>query len=387
MRNRHLILLVSILLAIFLVAGCNSPYRPLTKGETDQVSAISKKITEAEGMEKGAKICAPKELAAAIYGAMDSITLRYRNVLTLRCFQELSYAEIAVTTGGTGLQARLLFFRAKRSLRQQLAVRGFRKKAQLLPALALFAALTSGPSRTAAAATLVEAATLKVGVSTFVLGMATTKAGMAVLVAAAVCIVGGMVGLGAFASHRNTPTAVPQRVETVDTTLLDLLRNPNFARPVEIGKSIVRSNDAAKSDNSGFLWADRSSAGPAQPGADLEELLLGKARGDLRIVIVPAGRGIEVRFQRRIVDGPGADIIVAGWSAPAPTIEVLVAGNQGAPLPNPTEQQDESGRTIWGYDLAGLPQVSAVTTIRIIGTHNQGPHQGFELHEIRARAR
>jgi outer membrane protein OmpA-like peptidoglycan-associated protein len=65
MRNRHLILLVSILLATFLVAGCNSPYRALTKGETDQVSAISKKITEAEGMEKGAKICAPKELAAA----------------------------------------------------------------------------------------------------------------------------------------------------------------------------------------------------------------------------------------------------------------------------------------------------------------------------------
>ena len=65
MRNRHLILLLSILLATFLVAGCNSPYRALTKGETDQVSAISKKIAEAEGMEKGAKICAPKELAAA----------------------------------------------------------------------------------------------------------------------------------------------------------------------------------------------------------------------------------------------------------------------------------------------------------------------------------
>ncbi len=65
MRNRHLMLLLSILLATFLVAGCNSPYRALTKGETDQVSAISKKIAEAEGMEKGAKICAPNELAAA----------------------------------------------------------------------------------------------------------------------------------------------------------------------------------------------------------------------------------------------------------------------------------------------------------------------------------
>jgi outer membrane protein OmpA-like peptidoglycan-associated protein len=64
MRNRHLILLVSILLATFLVAGCGS-HRALTKGETDQANAITAKIAEAEGMEKGAKICAPKELAAA----------------------------------------------------------------------------------------------------------------------------------------------------------------------------------------------------------------------------------------------------------------------------------------------------------------------------------
>jgi len=64
MRNRHFILLVSILLATFLVAGCGST-RQLTKAETDQSNAISAKIAEAEGMEKGAKICAPKELAAA----------------------------------------------------------------------------------------------------------------------------------------------------------------------------------------------------------------------------------------------------------------------------------------------------------------------------------
>jgi outer membrane protein OmpA-like peptidoglycan-associated protein len=64
MRNRHLILLVSILLAAFLVAGCAGT-RQATKAETDQFNAISAKIAEAEGMEKGAKICAPKELAAA----------------------------------------------------------------------------------------------------------------------------------------------------------------------------------------------------------------------------------------------------------------------------------------------------------------------------------
>jgi OOP family OmpA-OmpF porin len=65
MRNRHLILLLSILLATFLVAGCSSN-RALTKGETDQFNSISGKITQAENMTpKGAKECAPKELAVA----------------------------------------------------------------------------------------------------------------------------------------------------------------------------------------------------------------------------------------------------------------------------------------------------------------------------------
>ena len=65
MRNRHLILLLSILLATFLVAGCGST-RQVTKAETDQFNAISAKIAQAEGMTpKGAKECAPKELAVA----------------------------------------------------------------------------------------------------------------------------------------------------------------------------------------------------------------------------------------------------------------------------------------------------------------------------------
>jgi len=60
MRNRNLLLLLSLLLAAFLVVGCSSA-RQLTKGETDQFNAISGKIAQAENM--GAKTCAPKELA------------------------------------------------------------------------------------------------------------------------------------------------------------------------------------------------------------------------------------------------------------------------------------------------------------------------------------
>jgi outer membrane protein OmpA-like peptidoglycan-associated protein len=61
MRRRHLFVFLAVIVAASLVSGC-SP-RALTKGENDQVAAISGKIAKAESW--GAKTCAPKELANA----------------------------------------------------------------------------------------------------------------------------------------------------------------------------------------------------------------------------------------------------------------------------------------------------------------------------------
>lgn len=178
-----------------------------------------------------------KELTTAIYEAMDSIALRYRNILTLRCFQDLSYAEIALATGGTELQARLLFFRAKRSLRHQLASRGFKEKGHLLPAMSLFAALTAGQSKALSAPALVGAATLDVSAGTLALGIATSKAGVTVLVVAAACMVGATAGLGPFTPSRDAPKVVEAGGQNEDRSLLDLLQSPGFVRPATMGKS------------------------------------------------------------------------------------------------------------------------------------------------------
>ncbi len=70
-----------------------------------------------------------KELSQVVLKAMCQMKVAYRNVLTLRCFDEMSYAEIAEVTGGSELQARLLFFRAKQSLKKQLTRNGFQKGA------------------------------------------------------------------------------------------------------------------------------------------------------------------------------------------------------------------------------------------------------------------
>jgi RNA polymerase sigma-70 factor, ECF subfamily len=319
-----------------------------------------------------------KELRSAIWEAMGSVKIRYRNILTLRCFQNLSYAEIALATGGSELQARLLFFRAKRSLRHQLASQGFRKKEQLLPALSLFAALTAGQSKSASAAVMVKAASLNVSAGTMALGLATTKVGVVSLVAAMACITAGVAHHSASTPGISKPRPVATRVKNQDATLLDLLYSPAFQRPASMGK-------ARDPDGNGFTWTDRAHKGQAEPGANFGELLIDKTELDLRVVILPAGHLLHAHFPNPIVDAPGPDILIAGWTRPDPLVEVFGAQSSGIPLANPVELRDTWGRAILGYDLAIVPPTMSINTIRVTGTHTNGPHQGFELHEIRAR--
>jgi len=135
----------------------------------------------------------------------------------------------------------------------------------------------------------------------------------------------------------------------VDATLLDLLRNPDFAGPSAIGESNIPRGAT-------LFWTDRSSDGPAQSNADLRRLLVNKSEQDMRAVVVTSGCVIDVQFQHPIVDGPGADIIIAGWTGPGPAIEVSDAGGPGMPLRNPMQLRDTRDRTILGYDLAELPR-------------------------------
>jgi len=62
MRNRNLILILTVLAVAALVAGCGS-VRQLTQADNDRLAAIQGKIAKAEQMD--ARTCAPKELAYA----------------------------------------------------------------------------------------------------------------------------------------------------------------------------------------------------------------------------------------------------------------------------------------------------------------------------------
>ena len=55
---------------------------------------------------------------------MSSLKPRYREILVMRCYEEMDYSEIANELGCTEFGARVLFFRAKRALAKALSKRG-----------------------------------------------------------------------------------------------------------------------------------------------------------------------------------------------------------------------------------------------------------------------
>jgi RNA polymerase sigma-70 factor (ECF subfamily) len=157
-------------------------YRDRAREQAVTFSAASRKrLTEylSGDHEDGLSYAMRRELCEATVDSIAGLRLTYRNVLSLRCFEQMSYAEIAEALECKELRARVLFFRAKRSLSRQLLRRGF-AQGLLVTALGFFGWLTSpGDSASAGAVT---ASSLSVGAVAKFVGLAGTSSGMAVVV-------------------------------------------------------------------------------------------------------------------------------------------------------------------------------------------------------------
>jgi RNA polymerase sigma-70 factor (ECF subfamily) len=156
-------------------------YRDLARERAIEFSALSRQRLSdylAEDHSDGLNHAIRQELSEAVVHAIGQLRLTYRNVLLLRCYEQMSYAEIADQIGCKELRARVLFFRAKRSLSRHLTRRGF-GKGFLLTGLGLFGLLTA-PVDAAPAAGTITAATLHTGPAAAFAGLAGTPPGMAI---------------------------------------------------------------------------------------------------------------------------------------------------------------------------------------------------------------
>jgi RNA polymerase sigma-70 factor (ECF subfamily) len=129
------------------------------------------------------------EIKGAILQAMSRLTDQQKAVLSMRCYDNMSYSQIADVMDVSELSGRLIFHRAKKKLQKQLCRSGFGSRG-LIAALIIFGKMTS-PSEAAAAQICVTSSTLGVGAVATTVATMTTKT--AALITAGCMITAGVV--------------------------------------------------------------------------------------------------------------------------------------------------------------------------------------------------
>ena len=117
------------------------------------------------------------ELLEAICKSLCTLQTRHRNVLVLRCFELLSYANIASVTGCSQVRARVLFFHAKHALKCRLHNLGFGRR-YFPTGLSLFELVTGLHTQNASAAVTVMSSMSKTGTIATTIGSVTAKLGL-----------------------------------------------------------------------------------------------------------------------------------------------------------------------------------------------------------------
>lgn len=301
-----------------------------------------------------------KESRQVILEAIGRIKFAYRNVLTLRCFEQMPYSEIALLLGCTRLQARLLFFRAKRSLRKQLSQRGFGKE-HFLSALGLFGAITAIQAKSASAASTITAASLKVGAGIWTIGTLTTKSGAA----AAAAVVLLSITAGTITVHQVSGLRA-DRVE--------------FDYPSHLVNAY---------DPEGDGWKGTVDDSGKEPLFSVSADALVGYRSDNEgapLVIIPDGHSLELGFAGTIVDGTGDDIkYIACNTGNYPRISLTDGMGQVFELQTISSEQRPGLYHVVGYDVSGVDLPFEPNSLRLEGNGSRGPWAGAALFSISAR--
>jgi RNA polymerase sigma-70 factor (ECF subfamily) len=310
------------------------------------------------------------ELCQAIVRAVSKLQLRYRSILVLRCFDELSYAEVASVMGISEARARLYFFRAKQLLKRHLNSSGF-KKNYLLSALGAFAYLTASESHKASAATTLSAGAVKSAWTTVVLGTLTSKTALSIL---------GLVLITAIAVNTvihemQTPVTTPAPLNPLITPVLDdslTLIFDDAGRPSGYTRlnQISRSNHPDDEDWKHFVFYPRLE--PAR--------MLKSAIDDTSCSLLVLGKEqwIEYEIPGEIQDrtGPEIAIYLYNWGS-LPGFFITDGQSQQMQIFESTYLGAyPRGMLGLGFDLSSPDIPFKIRGIRIEGTDNTGPYGG-----------
>jgi len=165
-------------------------YRTKRRRKTVPIAAVDEGAITDSGQEVMAN-AVTQELREIVFAAMQHLKPRHRAVLSMRCYREMDYSAIADVMGCSEFAAKMLFYRAKKTLKKQLSRSGF-GKGSLLMALLLFGKMTA-PTEAAAAQISITAAAMEVGAAATLAGIATSKTAVMSAAAAGVLAVSTLV--------------------------------------------------------------------------------------------------------------------------------------------------------------------------------------------------
>jgi len=158
---------------------------------TRRSSEISGIKAQADAGKAGLETLITDELKQIVRAAMNRLKMQHRAVLAMRCYDEMSYSEIAESIGCSEFGARMLFCRAKRAMQKELSRAGLGKGA-LLTALLVFGKMTV-PSEAAAATLSVTPACLEVGIGASTISCMASKTAIVSFTAVGILAVGTVV--------------------------------------------------------------------------------------------------------------------------------------------------------------------------------------------------
>jgi RNA polymerase sigma-70 factor, ECF subfamily len=192
---------------------------------------------KAQQKEHGVSHLLRTELSRAVLAAIGRLEPQERSVLSLRCYDQLAYMDIAEALNTSEMNARVLFFRAKQALKKELVRQGL-SKTSLLMALGFFGYLTESAEAgtvAAAASMTVPASAVHVPVTITILATCGLKG---LFVAAGILLVSSVLILST-GNHdgalENQPV-LPQRQEVRSYHFTAQSRNSTPGAPSSLSK-------------------------------------------------------------------------------------------------------------------------------------------------------
>ena len=319
-----------------------------------------------------------EEIRKTVLGALQAIKIKYRNILVLRCFENLSYGQIAGILGGSELRSRLLFFRAKHSLKNQLERHGF-KRDHLLAALTIFAGLTLRNGKKAVAGEVVLASSLETELG---IGLASLITAKTVITTACVLCVAGFTVSMIKPGSSNTTRPTSQELYSHLYPLLDL---EEFVFP----SRVIDANDP---DKDGFLVVEQTSPESSRESSrqrlETAQITIDLANQPRFGPALPKGHWIDLGFDGPIRDGSGPDLLLRMQGCRGLFRIFLTDGaSRLFELRRPLCLRMGVCRRehIIDYDLDGLNIPFEPHGVRLLGAINWGPYGGIRFYSVQAR--